>query len=305
MTEHDQVFRHPASLDPTISTQSRLRRLSTLPPLPRTSQLLLQLLSDPDLDMLRLAELVEQTPALAARILGVANSAFFARATAVRDVPDAIIRVLGLDLVRDLSISFVLSQPFDSRKCARFEPIRYWSGAMASAALAQLLAERLSAGKAPTPAEAYLAGLLQNLGLLALVHVVPDAMQVVFTQAERDQSADLRVIEHQVMGLDHAIAGAEVASAWRLPPKFAVAMGPINAQSRAPQHRTLVSLLLLSTQLRRGLRAGTDVTEDHDVLTACAGLGLQIVALPPLITQWRDRSAEINALASAFAGAGQ
>lgn len=303
MAEHDHESHSRPSLDAAMSAQSRVRRLRTLPPLPRTSQLLLQMLSDPDLDMLCLAEIVEQTPALAGRILGVANSAFFARATAVRDIPDAIIRVLGLHLVRDLSISFILSQPFDLNDCPRFDPMRYWTTAMESAVLAQLLAVRLPVVDTPTPAEAYLGGLLHNLGLLALVHVAPDLMEVVFARAEREQSEGLSTIEHQVLGLDHGVAGGELAMAWQLPPQFAAAMGPISERSRSGQHRTLMSLLLLCSQMRPRLCAGSDVTEDPAVVAACAELGLAFAAVPKLVAQWRHRSADIAALAAAFAGA--
>ncbi|MEM9314883.1 MAG: HDOD domain-containing protein, partial [Pseudomonadota bacterium] len=137
MSEFNQESRSRPDLSPAAPARISVRRLRTLAPLPATSQLLLEMLSDPELDMLRLAAVVEQTPALAARILGVANSAFFAHARDVRDVPDAIIRVLGLHLVRDLSISFALSQPFDLRDCPRFDALRYWSSAMESAVLAQ------------------------------------------------------------------------------------------------------------------------------------------------------------------------
>jgi HD-like signal output (HDOD) protein len=265
--------------------------------------LLLQMLSDPDLDMLRLAEIIEQTPALAARILGVANSAYFARAAAVRDIPDAIIRVLGLHLVRDLSISFVLSQPFDLTDCPRFDAMRYWTKAMESAVLAQLMVVRLPLADSPTPAEAYLGGLVHNLGLLALVHVSPEAMDAVFAQAEREQPEDLRRLEQQVLGLDHALAGAELASAWRLPTLLAAAMGPPNA--RPHRHRILLSILLLCSQIRRCRGTGADPTEEPAVLVAWSDLGLKPAAMPKVIAQWQDRSKEIAELAAAFAGANE
>ena len=74
---------------------------------------------------MRVAANVEQTPALAARILGVANSAFFATGNPVKSIPDAIIRLLGLNLVRHLGVSFVLSQPFDVASCRWFDPVRF------------------------------------------------------------------------------------------------------------------------------------------------------------------------------------
>ena len=129
MVEEDPS-RHATSARHGAQTRSRIHGLATLPPLPRRSQELLRILLDPDLDMLRLAELVEQSPALAARLLGVANSAFFRTRVPVKHIPDAIIRVLGLNLVRDLSVSFLLNQPFDLGACRRFDPVRFWTSSI-------------------------------------------------------------------------------------------------------------------------------------------------------------------------------
>ncbi|MFK7828307.1 MAG: HDOD domain-containing protein [Congregibacter sp.] len=307
MYELDQESRSRLDVNPVSSAQANIRRLRTLAPLPGTSQVLLQMLSDPDLDMLRLAGIIEQTPALAARILGVANSAFFAQAMAVRDIPDAIIRVLGLNLVRDLSISFVLSQPFDLGGCPRFDAMRYWTASMQSAVLAQLMVSRLpvvdSATSSPSPAEAYLGGLLHKLGLLALVHVAPDVMDAVFACIERDPSECLRSKEQEMLGFDHVIAGAELAIVWRLPPLLAVAMSPPSARPLPQRHRALLSTLKLCSDIRRCVGAGADPVEEPSVLYAWSELGLASAAMPTVIGQWRDRSKEIDEMAAAFLGA--
>ncbi len=303
MSDFDQETRSRLDLHPVSPAQASVRRLRTLAPLPSTSQLLLQMLSDPDLDMLRLAGIVEQTPALAARILGVANSAFFAHAKAVRDVPDAIIRVLGLHLVRDLSISFVLSQPFDLSECPRFKPLRYWTAAMESAVLAQLIATRLPVADSPTPPEAYLGGLLHNLGLLALVHVAPDAMDAVFASLESEPVEDLSVREQQILGLDHAVAGAELAMVWRLPPLLAIAMGPRSVRAQTHPPRILLAILHLCSQIRRCVGEKSDPAEEPIILDAWSELGLASDAMPKVIARWQERSRDIAELAAAFLGA--
>lgn len=283
-------------------TQAGVRRLHSLAPLPRTSQQLLQMLSDPDLDMLRLAEVVEQTPALAARILGVANSAFFANARTVRDIPDAIIRVLGLNLVRDLSTSFVLSQPFDLTECPRFDVVRYWSAAMESALLAQMFASQLREADSPTPAEAYLGGLLHNLGLLALIHVAPEAMNAVFALSEREPLEDLSTHEVALLGIGHAQAGAELAAVWHLPPLLAVAMGPPNARPQCASHRRLLSILRLCAEIRRCEGSQLDPSEEPTVIAATAEAGFMLAITARTVAHWRELSKEIAELASAFAG---
>lgn len=304
MTEDNRNLRF-AQLKSVATRQSQIRGLATLPPLPRRSQELLLLLLDPHLDMLRLAELVEQTPALAARILGVANSAFFGTQPAVKHIPDAIIRVLGLNLVRDLSVSFVLNQPFELKPCLGFDPIRFWTDSMGSAVLTQLLVTRLPLTNPPAPPTAYLAGLLHKLGLLALVHVEPKAMNTVFRQVERDHAAGLRAVEQQHLGLDHAMAGAELAAAWRLPATLAAVMGPAVELSGADELTTLVSLVVLCDCINRLLGSGDSIEQDPEIGRVLTALGVDFDTWPALIDQWRERTENIKALAVSFAGPNQ
>ena len=284
-------------------TRSQIHGLATLPPLPRRSLELLRMLLDPDLDMLRLAELVEQTPALAARLMGVANSAFFRTPVPVKHIPDAIIRVLGLNLVRDLSVSFTLNQPFDLKACKRFDPVRFWTSSMGSATLAQLLTVYLPLQNPPTASAAYLAGLLHNLGLLALVHAAPGAMDTVFGHKDRQPGSGLRTLEEQALGLDHAKAGAELAKAWRLPRSLAVVMGPLDHAAGDDSATTLASIVVLCKCIDRTLEHGEDVDQDPELRRTLAGLGAHFHAWPELIGEWRERTTEIASLAAAFAGA--
>ncbi|MEM8489878.1 MAG: HDOD domain-containing protein [Pseudomonadota bacterium] len=305
MTDTNHHSSARAGTHSALSAEASIRRLRNLPPLPRTSQALLQMLSDPDLDMLTLAETIEQTPSLAARILGVANSAFFAHAAAVRDVPDAIIRVLGLHLVRDLSISFALSQPFEINDCAHFDPKRYWIAAMESAVLAQLIASRTAALEGPKPAEAYLSGLLHNLGLLALIHIAPQAMNQVFARIQSEPDLNLIQEERLAVGLDHSAAGAALASAWQLPPLLAVAMGAVVEDPPFHQEQTLLLILSQCSRIRQHLAADAIAADAADLHEGWQSLGIASDVMPAVIAQFRDRSDEIGELAAVFLGAGR
>jgi len=290
----DNHDRRAASDAGTTVTRSKIRGLVALPPLPRRSQ-----------ELLQLAELVEQTPALAARILGVANSAFFRTQVPVKHITDATIRILGLNLVRDLSVSFVLNQPFDLQGCRRFDPIRFWIRSMGSAVLVQLLLRHLPQRNPPTPSTAYLAGLLHNLGLLVLVHVAPEAMDGVFGELERHPEASLLAVERQLLGLDHAVAGAELASAWKLPSALAAAMGPAGEPSGRDELTTLVSLVLLCRCINRVLDDGDDIGQDPELDRTLTALDIRFDGWPALLSEWRERTENIEGLAAAFAGPGR
>ncbi|MBK1717559.1 HDOD domain-containing protein [Thiocystis violacea] len=281
------------------STQTRLQGLIALPPLPRRSHEMLNLLSDPSLNILRLVELIEETPSLAARIMGVAASPFFKSAMPPRHVSDAIIRLLGLNLVRDLSMSLILGQSFSVRGSARFDPMRYWRRAMLAATLAQTLSPRVGLDDAPSPSEAYLAGLLHNLGLLALVQVAPDGMDIAFEQADADPARSLIDIECSLLGMDHAQAGGEVAVAWRLPAAIGTAMRHHPDASYRGLDWPLVALTNLANGASRELARGSAGTEEAEERSLLLGdLGIAQVYWERAIQQWRAQVDNIDRLAA-------
>ena len=152
--------------------QINLQRLHELPPLAPEAQALLAILADEDSDLEDVARAIERVPALAARIIGLACSAYFGGKQA-RSVLDAIVRVLGLSLVRSLALGIVVGGHFDAHRCPAFSPEQYWSSALLTATLARSLAEAAVTEEPVMPDSAYLCGLVHNLGLLAMVHIAP------------------------------------------------------------------------------------------------------------------------------------
>ncbi|NEX21954.1 HDOD domain-containing protein [Thiorhodococcus mannitoliphagus] len=295
--------RPPLASVGATAAKARIQRLSSLPPLPRRSQELLRLLTNPELNILDLVALIEQTPALAARILGVAASPFFRSPMPVRSISDAIIRLLGLNLVRDLSLSLILSQPFDVRSCRGFDVMRYWRHAMMTATFAQFLAPSVQAEDAPSPSEAYLGGLLHSLGLLALVHVAPDVMGLVFRELEAQPERHLAEVERELAGMDHVDAGIELARAWRLPSNVAAVMAYHREVDYRGDHWRLVAVVTLADAVGKDCLADAlpaDWGRAHWFLREA--LGVPPLAWDHLVECWQARSQDIADLAAVLAG---
>ncbi|MGA7801423.1 MAG: HDOD domain-containing protein [Gammaproteobacteria bacterium] len=201
---------------PTSDPQPHLLGLQHLPPLSPIAQRLLQEIARDDVAIPKLAAIIEQDPALAARLVGVANSAYFATKEKVYSVADAIIRVLGLKLVRSLAVGIALSSPFSVHGCRAFELDRYWYCSMQAAALAARLGSRVVAE--PSVREVlFLAGLLHNLGQLALVHVYPVQMSQILQTVRTDPLANQEALECSVLGLDEHQAAVTIGHKWHLP----------------------------------------------------------------------------------------
>ncbi|NEV62428.1 HDOD domain-containing protein [Thiorhodococcus minor] len=293
----------PLALVGDIAARARIQRLSSLPPLPRRSQELLRLLTDPELNILELVALIEQTPALAGRILGVATSPFFRSPVPVRGISDAIIRLLGLNLVRDLSLSLILSQPFDARRCPGFDPMRYWKHAMMTATFAHALAPSVQAADAPSPSEAYLGGLLHSLGLLALVHVAPDAMGLVFRELAAGSKRRLSEVERTLAGMDHVEAGVELARVWRLPAAVGAVMAHHRDASYRGDHWLVVATITLADRVSKDcLDDAPPVDWGREHWPLREALGIRPVVWGQILERWRARSQDIADLAAILAG---
>ncbi|WP_127477566.1 HDOD domain-containing protein [Sulfurivermis fontis] len=203
-------------------TRLEIQKLNRLPPMSLVAQELLAVFAEGDMDVQRIAAIIEKDPPLLARLIGLANSAYFGYPERVATAEDAIFKVLGINIARSLAFSMVLAGPFRTSHCPSFHVDEYWASAMVTATLAQRLARLVEEEPRPHGGNAYLAGLLHNLGLLALVHLYPDEMAWVFDRLAQEPGLSLAAAETAALGADHLQVGGWLARKWHLP-AFAVA----------------------------------------------------------------------------------
>ena len=194
-----------------------IHKLRELPPLPAEEQLLFRLLQDDDVEIADVVAAIECCPAIAARILGLARSAYFAQRNPCNTIFEAIVRVLGLKMVRNLVIGVITSQRFSPERCLGFDAQQYWASALLTATCARMTAPLLGVKSRPSPDDAYLCGLLHNIGVLVLAHVEPREMSRVFNMLFANREYTLTELEAQVFGITHGQAGAWLVKRWGLP----------------------------------------------------------------------------------------
>lgn len=263
--------------DPICDPRLRHEVLSLehLPPLTPVATRLLAVASDPDLAINELAELIEQDPPLTARILGLANSAFFGQINPIFKVEHAIIRVLGLNMVRSLALSIALSGSFDTRRCRSFDAGDYWLNALATSALAAAIGRRLPANPWPPLVDAlHLAGLLHNIGTLVLVHVRPIQMAEVFEQEAVEQSPADFAPERALLGVDRWQAGQWLALRWHLPEVVLHTLGALGEARYQGPHAEVTGIVKSASRWvdarLRGAEATLSIPGISDHLAAAA-----------------------------------
>lgn len=188
---------------------SRLKAKS-LPSLPLTVVALSEAVQDDRCTVDRILGILSKDPSLSATLLRLANSALYAGEGAASDLRTAILR-LGFDAIANLGAGAAVIRTL--RGGIHLDALRLWQHSVAVGQTARgicRLARRH--GQAET---AFLSGLLHDIGKIALDTCFPDDYQAVLTRvAEGSFAVDA---ERELLGLDHANAGAILAADWRFP----------------------------------------------------------------------------------------
>jgi|JI8StandDraft_1071087.scaffolds.fasta_scaffold188355_2 HD-like signal output (HDOD) protein len=182
-----------------------------LPPFPEALIEVMRALEHGELSARRSIELIEHDQALAASTLRLANSAFYGAAGRVGSIGDAV-RVLGLRTVAGVLTAATLHDTLRVDQCPEFDFGIYWRHAMASAVIARELAS-LARHDAD---EAFLAGLMHDVGVLVLAAYEPTRATAVLSLARERQMA-VEQAESQLLGVAHPLVGGLVAQRWRFP----------------------------------------------------------------------------------------
>jgi len=209
-----------ATLDSTLDAtlRGKLERCAALPTLPAVALKVLELCQRESLDLAEVAKTISNDPALAAKVLRTVNSSVYGLRQEVRTVAHAT-SLLGANAIRTLALSFSLVQGL--KKNDKTVLAGYWKRSIVCAVAARELATLC---KGALPDEAFLAGLLQDIGMLALSRLMGAEYPRLFAEAKGDH-ARFAASERRVFGCDHAVVGAWLAARWRLPAPTVVAIG--------------------------------------------------------------------------------
>ena len=199
------------------SVRIEIQQIDHLPPMPSIAQEILIASNDDSSDMDDIAKIIKKDPALTAKIISMANSAFFGFGRNISTLEQAIINVLGLDLVKGFSLSLAMSSVFEPEKCANFDIKRYWCSAFLTAELASGFINHIDSKQVLDPNQLYLYGLLHNIGILVLAHRFPNIMSELFSTAKEDKEKRLIDYEKETIDFNHHDAGSWLGHKWKLP----------------------------------------------------------------------------------------
>jgi signal transduction histidine kinase/HD-like signal output (HDOD) protein len=284
---------------PTHQTRSRerveliLSQLDRLPTLPAVAARLLAVTTSNKSSLRDVVQVIESDASLTAGVLRLVRRADLGVRSRGLTVARAV-ALLGFNAVRNAVLSVQLYETFSqSRDRAKGPDLRegLWQHGIGVACAAEMIGERV--GGPDFGAEAFMCGLLHDVGKVALDACLPKGFARVVEDVERRERC-ICDAEREVFGLDHTVAGRHLAARWRLPEAVIECVwlhhqDPLALPSSVA-HGRLVAIVHLADDLIR--RAGIGFSgygHVGDVEAAAAALGVGADQLAALIEQLPDR----------------
>jgi putative nucleotidyltransferase with HDIG domain len=192
-----------------LAKLSKIKELSTPPMI---LQSVLNLVNSPDSSAKDLAEVILRDPALTARVLRVANSSFYGYYKKVATVHQAVM-IMGLNAVKYFILSItVLNQLSNQKNNSKINHKYIWAHFLEVACAAKNVAAATNYNQ---PEEAYVAGLLHDIGIILLEYHFPEEYKNVLKLVAKGKT--VQEAECEIFGLDHQEVGGYLTNFWNMP----------------------------------------------------------------------------------------
>jgi len=227
--------------------EQRLKAQVDFPSPPQVAAEIIALARDPDIEMAKVATAIGRDPAMTAKVLRIANSAFYAQRRPSQNLRQALV-IIGLNAALTLALSFSLVSSMRALRPLGIDYRRFWRRALLGATAARAFGE---AAKVGHPEDIFLAAMLQDMGVLALDRAARDFYAKLPQPATH---ADWVAYEIAHLGKDHSFYTALLLRAWNLPDRLCK---PVEA-SHAPQ---MFAATTEEGQFARCVALGSDLAE--------------------------------------------
>src|SRR5882757_8264813 len=153
-----------------------LRKVTNISTLPEITAKIVATVEDPKSSAAALHKIVSHDPALVTRILKVVNSAFYGLPGQIGSIERAIV-LLGLNAVKNIAVAASLGQLFRGAKlCEGFTAKDLWKHCIAVGVASRDIAKQM---KLPMADEAFLAGMIHDVGILVSLQLWPEQLRAV------------------------------------------------------------------------------------------------------------------------------
>jgi putative nucleotidyltransferase with HDIG domain len=211
------VLRRICQLKQLVSNEKIKRIISGLGALPTPPELYLRLtqaLNSEDSSIEDIAEIVKEDPGLTVKLLQIVNSAAFGVSRKITTVPESV-QIIGFQILRAIMLTVQAFKFYEGNALRSLSLTQLWNHSLRTAIAAERLA-RFENLPAQSCEEAFVAGLLHDIGKLILAANADEEYETVF-QKSRAENLPLDMVEKDSFGATHAEIGAYLLGLWGIP----------------------------------------------------------------------------------------
>ena len=257
-----------------------------------------EVVNDPNSTADDIGKLISQDPALAARVLRIANSPAYGLSAQITTITRAV-AIVGTQLIRDLVLATSTISAFKDIPNELVSLENFWSHSLYCGIAARLLAEQRGMKHAETE---FLAGLLHDIGQLVIFRKEPEAARrALLLSVEGPDDLALHKAEQAVFGFDHAQVGATLLRHWHFPDLLVACVEKHHAPQEEQKFPIEVSLVHIANSIAT-LAEIDSVAEEDAVRTeqfAWDRLGLSRELIEPTV---RATQAQFTAMRGLLLG---
>jgi HD-like signal output (HDOD) protein len=257
MNPDQENLRGPMQMRPEDLVKGAVRLIS----LPEVFVKVTRMVDDPRTSGAMIARVIGEDPVLTARLLRVANSPLYGFPTRIDTISRAI-AVIGTRGLRDLVLAYAAIDALSRFKDGLIDMAGFWHRSLFCALTARLLGVRLRVIEAEA---LFVTGLLHDIGQLIIVHKLPEMARETHLRA-RDSGMRLHILEHAVIGFDHAEVGGELLRQWLLPEPIWEAVRCHHSPGEARRHSLNAALIHIAAIVAETSYGGDLSPQDETAL---------------------------------------
>lgn len=254
---------------------------------------IIEIINDPNSSAKDLKGLIQIDPPLTAKVLKLANSAYYSPRIRISEIDNAIIWI-GFDALKELALRQKVCEIFDSESSVHgYSRNSLWKHSIAVAMLAKMIYRREFGERGEN---VYAAGLLHDIGIIAEDQFFQDDFRHILRDSESNK-VNLRSAEEDHLGYTHADIGRAIAGHWNFPRELVMTIGcHHDPGSVTYEFAKMASALYVSDYLcqERGIGYRDEPYPDETVFQKCLKtLGVRLQALDMIVN---DMASELSVM---------
>ncbi|MBN1522184.1 MAG: HDOD domain-containing protein [Candidatus Aureabacteria bacterium] len=265
-----------------------------LPTLPTVLTNVTKMMQNPRVSAAQVGKVIQSDVALTSKILKLVNSAFYGFPNRISTVTHAIV-ILGFNAVRSTAMSVSVFDSFGGGgETEGFDRMAFWKHSIGCGAASRILAKRLNIKELE---EAFIAGLLHDIGLIILDQFVHEEFVKVMKQV-KEKDILIRDAEKELLdGVTHNDLGAWLGRKWNMAPALIEVIEAYPNPSSASDNYLLVSIVHAADILTRALDIGSGGDNRIPKINKSAWekLGIDMADLPSILQEIVDSAKKAEA----------